>query len=129
MGVTDPGSQRALHAIAGGKTDLHAGSSSATIAPAGPDERLRRMGVSSVSTPTPLLREARYLLAEETESGGSRRATSVLARFAAQNQTGEESPVHAAHDVRNAHPRINVLEDAGLVAREASSSGRAVDAL
>ena len=66
----------------------------------------------------PLLREARYLLAEETDIRDPALYHSVLAAIAARNETwgGIANYIgRRASDI--AHP-LNVLEDAGLVTKE-----------
>jgi hypothetical protein len=67
----------------------------------------------------PLLREARYLLAEETDIRDPALYHSVLAAIAAGNQTWGGIASYIGRKTSDiAHP-LNVLEDAGLVAREA----------
>ena len=81
---------------------------------------------AGVNPDRPLLREARYLLAEETDIRDPALYHSVLAAIAARNETwgGIANYIgRRASDI--AHP-LNVLEDTGLVVKESDvfRSGR-----
>jgi hypothetical protein len=66
----------------------------------------------------PLLREARYLLAEETDIRDPALYHSVLAAIAARNETWGGIANYIGRKASDlAHP-LNVLEDSGLVAKE-----------
>jgi AAA+ ATPase superfamily predicted ATPase len=68
---------------------------------------------------SPLFREARYLLAEETEIRDPALYHSVLAAIADGNRTnGAIASFVGRKSADITHP-LNVLEDAALVAREA----------
>jgi len=75
--------------------------------------------VRSVLNPDrPLLREARYLLAEETDIRDPALYHSVLAAIAARNETWGGIANYIGRKAADiAHP-LNVLEDSGLVAKE-----------
>ena len=116
-GVSDPGLAAHLHAIVGG-TPAYRRQFVRDDAPAGPDDFDDWVVRSVLNPDRPLLREARYLLAEETDIRDPALYHSVLAAIAARNETwgGIASYIgRKASDI--AHP-LNVLEDAGLVARE-----------
>jgi len=116
-GVSDPGLAAQLHAIAGG-TPAYRRQFVRDDAPAGPDDFGDWVVRTVLNPDRPLLREARYLLAEETDIRDPALYHSVLAAIAARNETwgGIANYIgRRASDI--AHP-LNVLEDAGLVAKE-----------
>ncbi len=117
-GVTDPGLAVRLHAIVGG-TPAYRRQFVRDDAPAGPGD-LDDWVVRSVLNPDrPLLREARYLLAEETDIRDPALYHSVLAAIAARNETWGGIANYIGRKAADiAHP-LHVLEDSGLVAKEA----------
>ncbi|MGH3165039.1 MAG: AAA family ATPase [Trebonia sp.] len=119
-GVSDPQLAVQLHAIVGG-TPAYRRQSVRDDAPAGPDD-LDDWVVRSVLNPDrPLLREARYLLAEETDIRDPALYHSVLAAIAARNETwGGISNYIGRKAADIAHP-LHVLEDSGLVAKDADA--------
>ena len=116
-GAADPGLAVQLHAIAGG-TPAYRRQFVRDDAPASPGDFDDWVVRSVLNPDRPLLREARYLLAEETDIRDPALYHSVLAAIAARNETwgGIANYIgRKASDI--AHP-LNVLEDAGLVAKE-----------
>ena len=116
-GATDPRLAVQLHAVAGG-TPAYRRQFVREDAPAGPGDFGAWVVRSVLNPDRPLLREARYLLAEETDIRDPALYHSVLAAIAARNETwgGIANYIgRRASDI--AHP-LNVLEDAGLVAKE-----------
>jgi AAA+ ATPase superfamily predicted ATPase len=116
-GVSDPRLAAQLHAIVGG-TPAYRRQFVRDDAPAGPDDFGDWVVRTVLNPDRPLLREARYLLAEETDIRDPALYHSVLAAIAARNETwgGIANYIgRRASDI--AHP-LNVLEDAGLVAKE-----------
>jgi len=67
---------------------------------------------------SPLFREARYLLAEETEIRDPALYHSVLGAIAAGNIPTAASPASLAGSLPRSPIRFNVLEDCALIARE-----------
>ena len=117
-GVSDPGLAARLHAIAGG-TPAYRRQFVRDDAPAGPGDFDAWVVRSVLNPDRPLLREARYLLAEETDIRDPALYHSVLSAIAARNQTWGGIASYIGRKTSDiAHP-LNVLEDAGLVAREA----------
>ena len=115
-GVSDPGLAARLHAIAGG-TPAYRRQFVRDDAPAGPDDFDDWVVRSVLNPDRPLLREARYLLAEETDIRDPALYHSVLAAIAARNQTWGGIAGYIGRKTSDiAHP-LTVLEDAGLVAR------------
>lgn len=119
-GVTDPGLAVRLHAIVGG-TPAYRRQFIRDDAPAGSGD-LDDWVVRSVLNPDrPLLREARYLLAEETDIRDPAIYHSVLAAIAARNETWGGIANYIGRKAADiAHP-LHVLEDSGLVAKEADA--------
>jgi hypothetical protein len=88
-------------------------------APAGRDDFEAWLLRSVLNPQSPLFREARYLLAEETEIRDPALYHSVLAAIADGNRTnGAIASFVGRKSADITHP-LNVLEDAALVAREA----------
>ena len=85
-GVTEPEAAISLHAIVGG-TPAYRRQLVRDDAPAGPDDFGPWVVRSVLNPDRPLLREARYLLAEETEIRDPALYHSALAAIAAGNQT------------------------------------------
>jgi AAA+ ATPase superfamily predicted ATPase len=116
-GVTDPGLAIQLHAIAGG-TPAYRRQFVRDDAPAGPDDFGAWVVRSVLNPDRPLFREARYLLTEETDIRDPALYHSVLAAIAARNETWGGIANYIGRKAADiAHP-LNVLEDAGLVAKE-----------
>jgi len=116
-GAADPGLAVLLHAIVGG-TPAYRRQFVRDDAPAGPGDFGDWVVRSVLNPDRPLLREARYLLVEETDIRDPALYHSVLAAIAARNQTwgGIANYIgRKASDI--AHP-LSVLEDAGLVAKQ-----------
>src|ERR1700760_3682347 len=119
-GVSEPGLAVRLHAVVGG-TPAYRRQFVRDDTPSGPDDFGAWVVRSVLNPDRPPLREARYLLAEETDIRDPALYHSVLAAIAARNETwgGIANYIgRKASDI--AHP-LNVLEDAGLVAREADT--------
>jgi AAA+ ATPase superfamily predicted ATPase len=115
--VTDPGLAVLLHAIVGG-TPAYRRQFVRDDAPAGPDDFGDWVVRSVLNPDRPLLREARYLLTEETDIRDPALYHSVLAAIAARNETWGGIANYIGRKAADiAHP-LNVLEDAGLVAKE-----------
>jgi hypothetical protein len=116
-GATDPRLAVQLHAIAGG-TPAYRRQLVRDDAPAGQDDFDDWVARSVLSPDRPLLREARYLLAEETDIRDPALYHSVLAAIAARNETWGGIANYIGRKAADiAHP-LNVLEDSGLVAKE-----------
>src|SRR6476646_430930 len=117
-GLSDSGLAARLHAIVGG-TPAYRRQFVRDDGPVGPDDFDDWVVRSVLNTDRPLLREARYLLAEETDIRDPALYHSVLAAIATGNQTWGGIASYIGRKTSDiAHP-LNVLEDAGLVAREA----------
>lgn len=116
-GVTDPRLAVLLHAVVGG-TPAYRREFVRFDAPSGPDDFDDWIVRTVLNPQMPLFREARYLLAEETDIRDPGLYHSVLAAVAEGNRTwsgianyvGRRSP-------EISHP-LNVLEDCGLLVRE-----------
>ena len=119
-GVADPGLAAQLHAIVGG-TPAYRRQFVRDDAPASRDDFDDWVVRSVLNPDRPLLREARYLLAEETDIRDPALYHSVLAAIAARNQTWGGIASYIGRKTSDiAHP-LTVLEDAGLVTREADA--------
>jgi AAA+ ATPase superfamily predicted ATPase len=125
-GITDPFLALEVHAVVGG-TPAYGREFVRGDAPSGPgdfDDWVRR---TALNPQTPLFREARYLLAEETDIREPAIYHSVLAAIASGNSTngGIASFIGRRSDELT-HP-LTVLEDAALIVREPDlfRSGRA----
>jgi hypothetical protein len=116
-GATNPGLAMQLHAIVGG-TPAYRRQFVRDDAPAGPADFDAWVVRSVLNPDRPLLREARYLLAEETDIRDPALYHSVLAAIAARNETWGGIANYIGRKASDlAHP-LNVLEDSGLVAKE-----------
>ena len=112
-GVTDPGLAVRLHAIVGG-TPAYRRQFIRDDAPADPGDFDDWVVRSVLNPDRPLLREARYLLAEETDIRDPALYHSVLAAIAARNETWGGIANYIGRKTADiAHP-LTVLEDAGL---------------
>lgn len=125
-GISDSRLALQVHAITGG-TPAYRRQFVRDDAPDGPGD-LDAWVVRAVLNPDrPLLREARYLLTEETDIRDPALYHSVLAAVAAGHRRWGSIASYVGRKAADiAHP-LNVLEDAGLVAREEDCfrSGRA----
>ena len=116
-GATDPGLAMQLHAIVGG-TPAYRRQFVRDDAPASAADFDAWVVRSVLNPDRPLLREARYLLAEETDIRDPALYHSVLAAIAARNETWGGIATYIGRKTADiAHP-LNVLEDSGLVAKE-----------
>ena len=116
-GATDPGLAMQLHAIVGG-TPAYRRQFVRDEAPASAADFDAWVVRSVLNPDRPLLREARYLLAEETDIRDPALYHSVLAAIAARNETWGGIANYIGRKTADiAHP-LNVLEDSGLVAKE-----------
>jgi hypothetical protein len=119
-GVTDPGLAVRLHAIVGG-TPAYRRQFIRDDAPADPGDFDDWVVRSVLNPDRPLLREARYLLAEETDIRDPALYHSVLAAIAGRNETWGGIANYIGRKAADiAHP-LHVLEDSGLVAKEADA--------
>jgi uncharacterized protein len=113
----DPELAVLLHAVVGG-TPAYRREFVAFDAPAGRDDFDAWVLRTVLNRQSPLFREARYLLAEETEIRDPGLYHSVLAAIAAGNQTnGGIANYVGRRSADITHP-LNVLEDAALITRE-----------
>jgi AAA+ ATPase superfamily predicted ATPase len=117
-GADDPTLAVLIHAIAGG-TPAYRSEFVADDAPASRDDFDDWVTRTVLNSAIPLFREARYLLAEETDIREPGLYNSVLGAIAAGNATrGGIANYVGRKSGELAHP-LNVLEDAGLITREA----------
>jgi hypothetical protein len=119
-GIIDHRTAVLTHAVVGG-TPAYRREFSQDDAPAGPDD-FDPWVIRAVLNPArPLFREARYLLAEEPGIRDTAVYNSVLAAIAQGNATrGGIASYLARPATELAHP-LDVLEDAGLISREADA--------
>jgi AAA+ ATPase superfamily predicted ATPase len=116
-GATEPELAAQLHAIVGG-TPAYRRQLVREDAPADAADFDNWVVRSVLNPDRPLLREARYLLAEETDVRDPALYHSVLAAIASGNQTWGRIASYIGRKAADiAHP-LTVLEDAGLVAKE-----------
>ncbi|MDQ0934265.1 AAA+ ATPase superfamily predicted ATPase [Streptomyces turgidiscabies] len=117
-GITDPHLAMKVNAIVGG-TPAYRREFARGDTPEGPDDFDDWVVRTVLNPETPLFREARYLLAEEPDLRDPALYLSVLAAVADGNATrGGMAGYLERKAVDIAHP-INVLEDAGLLHRDA----------
>jgi AAA+ ATPase superfamily predicted ATPase len=116
-GITDPRLAVLVHAVVGG-TPAYRHEFTQGDAPATIDDFDAWVTRTALNPQTPLFREARYLLAEESAIRDTALYHSVLAAIAAGNNTngGIASFIGRKSD-QITHP-LNVLEDCALIARE-----------
>ncbi|GLX04284.1 ATP-binding protein [Microbispora sp. NBRC 16548] len=116
-GLTDPRLAVLVHSIVGG-TPAYRFEFTQGDAPAGPGDFDSWVVRTVLNPQKPLFREARYLLAEESDIRDPALYHSVLAAIASGNTTngGIASYIGRRSD-QITHP-LNVLEDCALVARE-----------
>jgi hypothetical protein len=114
----DPGLAILVHSIVGG-TPAYRSEFVADDIPASRDDFDSWVSRTVLNPAIPLFREARYLLAEETDIREPALYNSVLGAIAAGNATrGGIANYVGRKSSEVLHP-LNVLEDAGLIAREA----------
>lgn len=119
-GIIDPRLAVKVNAIVGG-TPAYRREFIRNDAPSGPDDFDAWVIRTVLNPETPLFREGRYLLAEEPDLRDTALYHSVLAAVADGNGTrGAIAAYVGRKDADIAHP-INVLEDVGLIAREADA--------
>src|ERR1700755_351470 len=116
-GLSDPGLAARLHAIVGG-TPAYRRQFVRDDAPVGPDDFGDWVVRSVLNPDRPLLREARYLLAEETDIRDPALYHSVLAAIAARNETWGGIANYIGRKASDIAHSLNVLEDTGLVVKE-----------
>lgn len=115
-GAEDPGLAVLLHSVVGG-TPAYRREFVAFDAPEGPDDFDSWVIRTVLNPQSPLFREARYLLAEETEIRDPGLYHSVLGAIAAGNRTnGGIASFIGRKSADLTHP-LNVLEEASLVVR------------
>ena len=114
----DPALAVLIHSIVGG-TPAYRSEFVADDAPASRDD-FDNWVIRTVLNPAiPLFREARYLLAEETDIREPALYNSVLGAIAAGNATRGGIANYVGRKSSEVMHPINVLEDAGLITREA----------
>jgi len=117
-GIPDPRTAVLTNAVVGG-TPAYRREFSQDDAPAGPDDFDPWLVRTVLNPARPLFREARYLLATEPDLRDTALYHSVLAAIAEGNATrGGIASYLARRSTDLAHP-LGVLEDAGLISREA----------
>jgi uncharacterized protein len=115
--IADPGLALRLHAIVGG-TPAYRRELVRSDTPSGPDDFDAWVCRTVLNPQTPLFREARYLLAEETDIREPAIYHSVLAAIASGNTTnGGIAGYIGRRSDELSHP-LTVLEDAALIVRE-----------
>jgi uncharacterized protein len=116
-GITDPQLALRMHAVIGG-TPAYGREFVRGDAPSGPDDFDAWVCRTALNPQTPLFREARYLLAEETDIREPAIYHSVLAAIASGNTTnGGIAGYIGRRSDELSHP-LTVLEDAALIVRE-----------
>jgi AAA+ ATPase superfamily predicted ATPase len=115
--ITDPRLAMLVHAVVGG-TPAYRREFVRSDSPSGPDDFDAWVARTVLNPQTPLFREARYLLAEETDIREPAIYHSVLAAIASGNMTngGIASYIGRRSDELT-HP-LTVLEDSALITRE-----------
>jgi hypothetical protein len=119
-GITDPRLAVLVHSVVGG-TPAYRREFVAGDAPASPDDFDSWVLRTVLSSQVPLFREARYLLAEETEIRDPALYHAVLGAIAAGRNTRGGIADHIGRKSPDIGHPLSVLEDAGLIAREADS--------
>jgi AAA+ ATPase superfamily predicted ATPase len=114
----DPELAALLHAIVGG-TPAYRREFVAFDAPDGRDDFDAWVLRTVLNRQSPLFREARYLLAEETEIRDPGLYHSVLGAIASGNHTNGAIARYVGRKSADITHPLNVLEDAALIAREA----------
>jgi hypothetical protein len=115
--ITDPHLALRVHAVVGG-TPAYGREFTRGDAPSGPDDFDDWVRRTVLNPQTPLFREARYLLAEETDIREPATYHSVLAAIATGHTTnGGIATYIGRRSDELSHP-LTVLEDAALIVRE-----------
>jgi AAA+ ATPase superfamily predicted ATPase len=118
--IDDPRLALLVHSVVGG-TPAYRREFVAEDAPAGLDDFAAWVSRTALNPSIPLFREARYLLAEETDIREPALYNSVLAAIAAGNATrGGIASFVGRKSSDLVHP-LTVLEDSGLIRREADA--------
>jgi uncharacterized protein len=116
-GITDPRLAMLVHSVVGG-TPAYRREFVRGDSPSGPDDFDAWVVRTVLNPQTPLFREARYLLAEETDIREPAVYHSVLAAIASGNTTnGGIANYIGRRSDELTHP-LTVLEDAALIVRE-----------
>lgn len=116
-GITDPHEAVLVHSVVGG-TPAYRREFVRDDAPAGPEDFTPWLLRTVLNPQTPLFREARYLLAEETDIRDPALYHSVLAAIATGSTTnGAIASYIGRRSDELTHP-LNVLEDSALIVRE-----------
>jgi uncharacterized protein len=115
--VDDPELAVLLHAVVGG-TPAYRREFVAFDAPGGRDDFDAWVLRTALNRQSPLFREARYLLAEETEIRDPGLYHSVLDAIATGNHTNGAIASYVGRKSADITHPLNVLEAAGLIARE-----------
>jgi uncharacterized protein len=123
-GADDPELAVLLHAVVGG-TPAYRREFVAFDAPDGRDDFDSWVLRTVLNRQSPLFREARYLLAEETEIRDPGLYHSVLAAIASGNQTNGGIANYIGRKSADITHPLNVLEDAALITREPDLSAAA----
>ncbi|NEB10954.1 ATP-binding protein [Streptomyces coelicoflavus] len=119
-GIDDPRLALQVHAVVGG-TPAYRREFARGDSPSGPDDFDDWVIRTVLNPETPLFREARYLLAEEPDLRDTALYLSVLGAVAEGNTTRGGMAGYLERKATDiAHP-INVLEDSGLLRREADA--------
>ena len=116
-GASDPELAVLLHAVVGG-TPAYRREFVAFDVPDGRDDFDAWVLRTALNRQSPLFREARYLLAEETEIRDPGLYHSVLAAIASGNQTNGGIANYVGRKSADITHPLNVLEDAALITRE-----------
>jgi hypothetical protein len=115
--ITDPGLAVLVHSVVGG-TPAYRREFVRDDTPSGPDDFDAWVVRTVLNPQTPLFREARYLLAEETEIRDPSLYHSVLSAVAEGNSTSGGIANYVGRKANEiAHP-LRVLEDARLLVKE-----------
>jgi uncharacterized protein len=117
-GATDPELAILLHSVVGG-TPAYRREFVAFDAPDGRDDFNAWLLRTVLNPQSPLFREARYLLAEETEIRDPALYNSVLAAIADGNRTNGAIATFVGRKSADITHPLNVLEDAALITKEA----------
>lgn len=117
-GITDPRLAVLVHSIVGG-TPAYRREFVAGDTPSGPDDFDSWVLRAVLSSQVPLFREARYLLAEETEIRDPALYHAVLGAIAAGRNTRGGIADHIGRKSPDIGHPLSVLEDAWLISHEA----------
>ncbi|HLJ99620.1 MAG TPA: ATP-binding protein [Streptosporangiaceae bacterium] len=115
--ITDPHQAILMHSVVGG-TPAYRREFVRGDAPSGPDDFTPWLLRTVLNPQTPLFREARYLLAEETDIREPALYHSVLAAIATGSTTNGAIASYIGRKSDDLTHPLNVLEDSGLIVRE-----------